>query len=240
MKHSVAIASYGGNVQAWLLDLVGCIVGGSDLHDAEAKLPLAIAEHIAWLSSHGEAIDATTDFEIVETMNATGDFCFAAERAPLSADELETLIARAGYARADLISAIELLPDAILDWEPPASAFASFDAWAPDVRSIRGLMRHVLQFEIYYRDGLRDGPAKGISERPTDAGGEHDVTARFLRSLSDADRRVFRPERPGHAESEEWTARKMLRRLISHDRAHAAEIIQRRTWLLLGVPEARA
>ncbi len=102
-------------------------------------------------------------------------------------------------------------------------------------------MRHVLQFEIYYRDGLHDGPAKGISEHPRDATLEHDATVRLLRSLSDVGReRVFHPVRLGHDHAEEWTVRKVLRRVISHDRAHTAEIIQRRTWLLLGVPDNRA
>jgi hypothetical protein len=33
--------------------------------------------------------------------------------------------------------------------------------------------------------------------------------------------------------------RKLVRRIISHERAHTAEIEQRRTWLLAGVPEYR-
>jgi hypothetical protein len=31
--------------------------------------------------------------------------------------------------------------------------------------------------------------------------------------------------------------RKLARRIITHERGHAAEIMQRRTWILLGVPE---
>jgi hypothetical protein len=43
--------------------------------------------------------------------------------------------------------------------------------------------------------------------------------------------------RRGRNRSCRLTIRKVLRRLISHDRDHAAEILQRRTWLLLGVPK---
>ena len=67
---------------------------------------------------------------------------------------------------------------------------------------------------------------------------EHRETAERLRALHASERsRVFRPLRPGSAEAEAWTVRKVARRLISHDRAHAAEIMQRRSWVLLGVPE---
>src|ERR1700674_272857 len=77
------------------------------------------------------------------------------------------------YARADLMSAFEPLPDAVLDWVPPAAAFEKFDPWAPAGRTIRGRLRHVLQFEVYYRDGPRDGAAKGISEQTGDPPAEH-------------------------------------------------------------------
>ena len=152
-------------------------------------------------------------------------------------EELESLIRRLGYARAELLASIDGVADAVLDWEPPRSAFASFDAWAPEVRTIRGVARHVFQFEPYYRDGLRDGPAAGIYERVSDPATEHALTVERLRSLSAEERsRVWRPLRPGGSAPEEWTVRKVVRRMVSHDRAHAAEIMQRRSWVLLGVP----
>jgi hypothetical protein len=67
------------------------------------------------------------------------------------------------------------------------------------------------------------------------------MTLSLLRSLSDEQRaRVYRPIRPGVATPGSWTVRKVIRRIISHERAHTAEILQRRTWILLGVPERSA
>jgi hypothetical protein len=177
-------------------------------------------------------------WEIVETREAVaGDALFEWERAAMGDEELESLIRRLGYARAELLASIEGVADAVLDWEPPRSAFASFDAWAPEVRTIRDVARHVFQFEPYYRDGLRDGPAAGIYERVSDPETEHALTVERLRSMSAADRsRVWRPLRPGGSEPEEWTLRKVVRRMVSHDRAHTAEIWQRRSWVLLGAP----
>ncbi len=188
---------------------------------------------------HGEDAIDETSWEIAEELDApAADFMFEAEQEPLSADDLERLIARMGYARDDVIAAIRDVPDAVMDWAPPASAFASFDAWAPEVRTIRGLVEHVMQFEVYYREGLRDGAAAGIFEPVRTLEGEHRRTAEALRTLDASERsRVFRPVRPGQADAEAWTVRKVARRLISHDRAHAAEIMQRRSWVLLGVPQ---
>jgi hypothetical protein len=37
--------------------------------------------------------------------------------------------------------------------------------------------------------------------------------------------------------AEHWTARKVVRRVIAHERFHTAEIRQRQGWILLGVPD---
>jgi hypothetical protein len=238
MTHKVGVVRHERFVHGWVLDLPGCIVGGQDVAEAEGKLPLAIAEHVGWLRAHGEAIESDDTWEIVETKDAVaGDALFDFERAPMPAEELDSLVRRLGHARTELLASIDGVPDAVLDWEPPRAAFASFDTWAPEVRTIRGVARHVFQFEPYYRDGLRDGPAAGIYEQVADPATEHARTVERLRSLSEDERsRVWRPLRPGQSAPEEWTVRKVARRIISHERVHAAEIVQRRTWVLLGIP----
>ena len=62
-----------------------------------------------------------------------------------------------------------------------------------------------------------------------------------LRGLSPGDRgRVFTRRLPWQAEGEErWAPRKVVRRVISHERFHTAEIQQRLAWVLVGVPEFR-
>jgi hypothetical protein len=158
----------------------------------------------------------------------------------MRSDELERLITLMTWSRGDLEAALDGLPDALLDWAPPTSSIASTDTWAPEVRTIREIMTHVLQLEIYYRDALRDGAAKGIFEAPGDPASERQRTFEQLRSLDDGARsRVYLPVRPSRTTPEEWTVRKLVRRIISHERVHAAEVRQRLTWLLLGVPRVR-
>ncbi len=247
MKHQVGLVTYESTMHSWVLDLPGCVTGARDAGELDGKLPLAIIEHEAWLRKHGEAFEPVAGWEIVETVDGLslaatgGEFCFQAERAPLACEDLERGVARMEYARSDLMAAIEALPDAVLDWAPPASAYASFDAWAPGVRTIREIVTHDLQLEVYYRDGLRDGLAKGILERVEDPATERQRTIQLLRSLDDRARsRVYRPVRPSRDAAEDWTARKVLRRIISHERMHTAEISQRLAWLLLGAPVVRA
>jgi hypothetical protein len=244
MTHRLGLVSYDGFLHAWVLDLPGCVVGGRDLDEVEEILPLAIAEYTVWLREHGGTAAEHRRWSVTETLDARpfesvgGEFCFAEERASLTPSQLETAIARMDYARSDLLNAIRPLPNAVLDWLPSASSVAAFDAWAPEVRTIRGIVRHVLQLEAYYRDGLHDGDAVGIFEEVADPAAERGRTVELLRSLNEAGRgRVFRSRRPGRTIAEEWTVRKVVRRIISHERAHTAEIVQRRTWLLLGVPQ---
>ena len=246
MTHPVGLVTYANAVHAWVLDLPGAIAGApvvDALHDA---LPLTIAEYEAWLRPHGEAVEPSSRWEIAETIDGEalaatgGEFCFAYDRQPLDRDQLERLIRYMTWSRDDLHAVIDSLPDPLLDWAPPASSIASADAWAPEVRTIREIMTHVLQLEIYYRDALRDGPAKGIFETAGDPAPERARTLDLLRSLDDAARsHVYLPVRPGRSTAEEWTVRKLIRRVISHERVHAAEARQRLTWVLLGTPRLR-
>ena len=243
VAHRVGIVTYGERLHAWLLDLPGCITGARDLDELAKSMPLALAEHLGWLRSHGEDVGDSTEWDVVETVDGLalgatgGEWCFDADRGELASDELEMMIRRAGFARADLLASVEGVPDAVLDWVPPRSAFATFDAWAPEVRTIRDLVTHVLQLEVYYRDSLRDGAAAAIFEPVGDPTTERALTVERLRALTDDERsRVHHPVRAGRTTPEPWTVRKVLRRMIAHDRGHAAEILQRRTWLLLGVP----
>jgi predicted RNase H-like HicB family nuclease len=246
MKHQVWLVTYGGYLHAWVLDLPGCVTGAHDMDELAQALPVVIAEHVAWLREHGEVVEERDGWEVAETVDGRrldaigGEFCFAGERVPLAPEELEGLIARMQHARADLLGSVEPLPDAVLDWEPPPFAVASVDAWAPEVRTIRAIIEHVLQLELYYRDGLHDRPAKGIFERVENADSERARTIELLRSLPDEERgRAYWPVRPSRTVAEEWSVRKVIRRIISHERAHTAEVQQRRTWLLLGVPRLR-
>jgi hypothetical protein len=243
MKAKLGLVKQKRNVHAWVLNLPGCIVGARSMAELENVLPLALAEHGAWLRAQREDVGDISSWTITEVLDAQnvaargGEFCFEADQEPMTTDELERDIRRMSFAREDLLAQVHGLPDTIMNWKPPRSSFKAFDPWAEDVRTIRDIVKHVLQLEVYYRGGLQDGKGPGIFEPVADATEECEQTLERLRSLSPDERhRTFAAVRPSREKPDCWSVRKVVRRIVSHDRAHAAEIMQRRTWLLLGVP----
>jgi len=145
------------------------------------------------------------------------------------------------YARADLLALVQTLPDEVLDWQP-----------APQSLSIRRLLRHVGNAEEWYVSRLvppetlppeweHDGelPTFEFLEM------ERRTAVTWLRQLSDEERSgVFYPTHWTQHPEEPWTARKVLRRFLEHEREHTAQIREilaaRRAQLLARLAAARA
>jgi hypothetical protein len=239
--------SVSDSVSAFVFDLPGCAVNAVDSAALLELLPVTIAEHLWWLQHHGNdaVVPGALEFDVVEEVRADAveaadaEFCFDDDRRPLGGDEIADAVRVMEYARTDLLSAIEGLPDAVLDWRPPASAMARIDEWKPRPLTIREIVKDIAGADHYYRTGLRDDtPLPDRDDELHDVSTQRARVISALQSLAPQDRaRVFRPQRPWQSTPEEWTARKMMRRLISHERFHTAEIRQRLSWLLLGVPE---
>lgn len=236
--HHVGLEVSAGFVHGWVLTLPGCVTGGPTAEAVTSALSLAIPEYLGWLAQQGELMSPDATFEVVEQVQPSeiGDTIFAAELAPLTSAELDLWMRRMDYARAELLAEVAALLPAVLDWQPPERAFDRFDAWAPEVRTIRDVVAHVLSFEHYYAGGLQDGPSSGISKRVDNPEALRGQTRQRLRTPDAVAGRVYQPLRSGLAVPEEWTARKVIRRIISHERAHLAEIQQRRAWAAFGLP----
>jgi hypothetical protein len=245
VTYRIGVSLHADRVESVVFDLPGCAVSAPDDGTLRQLLPVAIAEHLTWLSRHGEPADPqiAVDLEVTETIAraemaaADGEFCFADDLRPVTDEEIETAVRQMGYARADLLALVGPLPDVVLDWRPPRSAIAKFDEWNPDVLTIREIVRSIAGSDGYYRTGLHDGTA------PDDVGADDLESQRSafverLRSLLGDERgRVFHPARPWGDGPEDWTARKAIRRVIGHERFHTKEIEQRLAWLLLGAPD---
>lgn len=238
MALAFTLVDYGHHQLAWCDDWPGMLAGGTNRAEVEAALPRSIAEYAAWLARSGEDSPAGQPWFIREVIDGSeapgGDICSDADRRPLFPGELDRFLRHAAAAAADLAASTDL-PSELLDWAPAGLELVRTDPWAPDVRTIRGIVTHALQLEVFYRSSLDDGVAPGIFEPVAAVMDEHDRTAAVLRAANPG--RVFRPSHAG-GPPEEWTVRKVLRRLISHHRGHAAEIRQRETWVLLGQPKS--
>jgi predicted RNase H-like HicB family nuclease len=236
MKHRVGIAKRpDGSADAWVVDLPGCRAAAVSLRDAMELLPVVAGDHLAWLAGHGEPVDpsALFEYEVVEETEARGEYVFEFDREALSRDELETAIRHAGYAHDDLLAQLKGLPDVVLDWVPPATS-VKIDQIFPDVRSIRMMLEHLAVVEAnYYIGSLSDEPGERIDVALPEL---HTSSEARLRGLGDETLgRVY--TRTGPRGEMQWTARKVMRRIISHKRFHTREVEQRRSWLTLGVPE---
>jgi hypothetical protein len=226
-----------GSADGWLIDLPGCRATAGSFDAMWELLPVVAGDHLAWLARHGESVSASApaEFKIVEESERRGEVAFDFDCQPMSRDELERGISHAAYAHADFLIAVERLPDAVLDWRPPASA-VKIDQVFPDVRSIRQMVEHCLTTESRYYFAAFTNQLPPDPDHIPAANELHGATAARLRSFDDeALSRVFKGTGP-RGETE-WTVRKVLRRVIIHKRFHTREIEQRLCWLTLGVPE---
>jgi len=231
----------GSNVEAWVFDAPGCWTEAPDLASIGPLLPVVITEYLAWRARHGGAGDAfPIEVEVTEEVEASreSEFCFAADRAPVTVEDIEAVCLLMSFARQDLLDLVRSMPDLVLDWRPPLSAAARIDSWAPHMRSIREILSHIASTDWYYRTALLDEPA--APEPPDEVADltlQRERALNHLRSLTAEDcARTFRPKRRPRGGAEEWTVRKALRRYICHERFHTGEIQQRLTWLVLGIP----
>lgn len=238
MKRRVAIAKRrDGSADAWVVDLPGCRAAAGGVQEALNLLPVVAGEHLAWLARHGEAVSAAEpfDYEVVEETEARAEYVFESDCEPMSRDELETAIRHAGYAHADLLSQLSGLPDVVLDWVPPASA-VKIDQIFPDVRSIRMMLEHLAATEANYYIGSLNDVRPDSPPAPPALPELHESSAARLRALSDeALGKLY--THSGPRGEMRWTARKVMRRIVSHKRFHTRETEQRLCWLTLGVPE---
>ena len=232
-----------------VFDLPGCSYTASAAREVREMLPVVAAEFAGWLAHHGEAIDSgAVSIDIVEQVDAAraagveGEFVFDDDLRPLTDDEIERALRWMQYSRQDLLSLIERVPDPVLDWRPPASSMARIDPWKPAPLTIREIVDDIASAEFYYRTSLIDGPAAdgepalGLTGLAVERQG---VEALLVSLSSEQRNRVFAPRRPWQTGAERWTARKVVRRVLGHERFHTAEIQQRLTWVLLGAPSIR-
>jgi hypothetical protein len=234
---SVGITKREGAVDAWVFDLPGCRVIGNTREEAVGLVPVIIAEYQAWLRGHGETTaDTDLSYEVVEEVESTSEFVFDADRASVTAEEMETGIRRIGYALADLQRLSGTLPGTVMDWRPPLSSVKIENY--PDVRNMNEILSHAVGSMSNFLNNLGEGGQQGPrGETPAIDVAQSAAVAR-LQALSDADRgRVFSRANPRGGPDIEWSARKTIRRIINHERFHAKEIEQRLAWLILAVPE---
>jgi len=231
----------GGPWMGHLLDEIGCIwmtpTGGTVMEQASA----AIVSFRDWLRRNGEpgVAEATPDRGKVEVglVQEVADFgqsgaavgLFPWDLAPATEEEIRTAVRRLGYARRDLLELVVSLPVEALDWQPPRNQ-----------RTIRQNLIHVRNAQGFYITRVFgwDHAAKLLPDPwPEDnlfasmSWVMERVVSAFLAMPEELRSGTFQAEQP----SETWTARKMLRRIVEHEREHL-EVVRRTAQAWAGEP----
>ncbi len=221
-----------GRWGAWLLDLPGCFTWRDDRATALVAAPGAARGFAVWLARHSESHGVAGDgaLTVVEEVparllddgyeiNAT----FAADRRAVSEEELEAAVRRLGFAREDLLGAVERLHAR----EAGHGRLGSSPDGDRRSRSARGVLRHLGGAEVWLSGRLdrslrHDGPE-------FDAG-ELDYLA-ATRAWAIATLRTLHARDPAlegiDSKGETWTLAKVLRRLVYHSLDHLGELERR-------------
>jgi predicted RNase H-like HicB family nuclease/uncharacterized damage-inducible protein DinB len=206
---------------AWLLDLPGCFSSAPTREEALARVPACIAGYFGWIAGHDASkpraagphaetlVEEFRSFASDQDPDYLVNAFFRADCRPLRHHDVMAALRLLGWSRDDLTRVVRPLPREWL-WQPvPGEARGS----------IAGVLDHVAGAENWYLDRLDlglDWPA--LPDDPLarlEAVRAH-TQAQLLKL--EGDYRIT--QRCG----ERWSARKLVRRALWHERDHTQHI----------------
>ena len=204
----------------------GCWVFGRTQQSALKRVRLAIFEWPEWLSSHGEAVPGIGndgEAEITEMLRVDynpaearkPEPLFWSEVAPVTREDIDWTICLMGHSRSDLMATIGEIGEDRLDWEPPG-----------EPRTIRDCLMHIAHVEQWYITRLNTDWPDELPASPVEFLGDSRRWAVERLNHLPASRMggVFQPRKHRSPVCNLWTARKVLRRLVDHERLHTKYI----------------
>jgi GNAT superfamily N-acetyltransferase len=226
-----------GRFGVWLLDLPGAFGWAATRDLALSQAPSTAGWYRDWLARHGDAIDLVVGpLEIVEEIPAQVADApgrkgrFAADDEPVTPEELDVVIRRLEYARADLLELVDRLTafESAGGHLPPGDDRETVDGPGVDpTRAGLEVVRHIGSSETWLGSRLDptarfDGP-----DRDGDVGAYLAATRAWLiealRRQHALDPALARVDGRG----ESWTMRKVVRRVLYHSIDHLRELDRR-------------
>jgi predicted RNase H-like HicB family nuclease len=204
----------------------GCWVFGRTPESALMKVKTAIADWFEWLEMHGERVPAETrgfEVEVSEILKVTYNPVRAGKPEPLfwsetlhvtRKDILRTLRLMR-YSREDLLKTVNNLNNETLSWAPSGKP-----------RTIKDCLRHIAYVEPWYISRLNvdircEYPGNTFKMLNST---RNAVIDRLRKLPREKMRGVYQPAKDASPICNLWTARKVLRRLVDHERLHARYI----------------
>ena len=216
MPYLVCAEELEGKWVAHVPDLPGCFNSHKERETAISGVPKAVDRYVEWANNHGLRISGLSGPMIVAEVARSWIYeqdyevnaFFASDRPPLAESEIQELETILRASRQDLEAELEQISDEAATTELPG------ESW-----SVMGLLDHVATVEQWYYDRL--GLALATSELPADPRARlvkvRDHTLASLPAL--AGRRGVVT-----LSGETWTARKVMRRTLWHEREHTKHI----------------
>ena len=213
---------------AWVLDLPACFSSAHTEADAVNLAPESIAAHHRWLARHDSSLPVVSGpFEVglVETFHSFAsdedpeylvNAFFQDDRRPLAYWDVEVALRLIKWTHQDLLDVVGSVTLEQLS-KPLAGETRG---------SIAGILEHVAGAENWYFEQL--GMELDRTQLPGDPLGKLEVVRTNTRTrLVEliADERITRNC------GELWSARKVVRRALWHERAHTQQIVRLRTQL---------
>jgi predicted RNase H-like HicB family nuclease/uncharacterized damage-inducible protein DinB len=177
--------------------LPGASARGKTVEEAREKIWDAIKAYISLLREAGESVPRVSDgirleFEEVDTATFLTDYD------TLRPNEMETLFRWLAISRQELMGLVKDLPEDVWDWK--------LDDGTPSVREI---LCHMAETDLWYTDRLKKWPEAPLFRLAAARG----VALERLRALTEAERAGITTY-----DGQEWTPRKIMRRMLEHER----------------------
>lgn len=197
-------------------DLPGCYAADTNREKAIQSIPDAIQEYVLWCESHGIRISGLTGPMMVAEVIRAWDFedgvevnaFFASDRPPILSEELKEYELLLSATRKDLVSVIQGVSPEEMNRE------FEDERW-----SILGVLAHVARAELWYLDRL--GLALPKAELPA---GPLDALTTVREHLLAKLPALVKQTGVVTIGGETWSARKVLRRALWHERDHVEHI----------------
>jgi len=210
---------------AFLPAYPGCWVFGRDQEAALGKAKEAAVAWYSWVGLHGEKVKppSTIKMDPIEVMHVTYNPAKAGKPEPLfwaethaaSVRDVDRTLRLMRYSRSDLLGFCSSLDPHLLRWKPRS-----------EPRSVASTLKHIAIAEWWYVTRLNIDLPKDF---PNDVfellKHTRQLAERSLGRLTEEQRTsVFQPKNDPSPSSNLWTARKVLRRFVDHERLHTGYI----------------
>lgn len=208
---------------AWAINLPACFSSATTAVDAVAHAPPKITEYFSWLLAHNNllpAINKPIEVEVIETFHsfASSDdpeyivnAFFDDDRRPLGYWDVETALRLLNWTHQDLLSVIQSITQEKLT-----------KAISGEVRgSIAGILNHIAIAENWYFEQLSCGLER--AKLPDDP---LEKIAIVRANTQEQLVKLIGDEQITKNCNELWSARKIVRRTLWHERDHVQHIVQ--------------